>query len=93
MPIKIVDLFSGPGGLAEGFAFLDEGKAFSIAVSAEMEASAHNTLTLRAFFRLSRNASDSKAISAYYEFYWWPALPSVFSCMSSTQQRKVMIRC
>jgi DNA (cytosine-5)-methyltransferase 1 len=68
MPIKIVDLFSGPGGLAEGFASLNEGKAFSIAVSAEMEASAHNTLTLRAFFRLSRIAGDLKAISAYYEF-------------------------
>jgi DNA (cytosine-5)-methyltransferase 1 len=68
MGTKIVDLFSGPGGLGEGFAALDNGKAFSIAVSAEMETSAHNTLTLRAFFRLAASRGDRSAKSAYYNF-------------------------
>ena len=49
----IIDLFAGPGGLGEGFASLDEaGHApFRIGMSVEKEASAHRTLTLRAFLR------------------------------------------
>jgi DNA (cytosine-5)-methyltransferase 1 len=68
MKTKIVDLFSGPGGLGEGFAAVDNGKAFSISVSAEMETSAHKTLTLRAFFRLAASTGDRKAKAAYYDF-------------------------
>jgi len=52
--IKIIDLFSGPGGLGEGFsAFKDEegNHPFSIVASVEAEGSAHKTLQLRAFFR------------------------------------------
>ncbi|MCW1918034.1 DNA cytosine methyltransferase [Rhodobacter sp. KR11] len=52
--IAIVDLFSGPGGLGEGFASVkrkDGSRAFRIAVSIEKEASAHRTLRLRAFLR------------------------------------------
>jgi len=48
--IPIVDLFAGPGGLGEGFSSLDNGSAFKILISAEKETSAHQTLTLRAFF-------------------------------------------
>lgn len=66
MPIKIVDLFAGPGGLGEGFSALSKGKTFQILISAEMESSAHETLRLRSFFRLIRN--DSKAIANYYAF-------------------------
>ncbi|WP_197717566.1 DNA cytosine methyltransferase [Pannonibacter phragmitetus] len=49
----IVDLFAGPGGLGEGFAsFVEDGHApFRIGISVEKEASAHRTLTLRAFLR------------------------------------------
>lgn len=49
----IVDLFAGPGGLGEGFASLaKDGRAlFRIGISVEKEASAHRTLTLRAFLR------------------------------------------
>lgn len=49
----VVDLFAGPGGLGEGFAsFRKDGHApFRIGISVEKEASAHNTLTLRAFLR------------------------------------------
>lgn len=52
----IVDLFAGPGGLGEGFASLvEDGHApFRIGISVEKEASAHWTLTLRAFLRQYR---------------------------------------
>src|SRR3546814_14468209 len=51
---KTVDLFAGPGGLAEGFSSLRnaEGKRiFDIALSVEKEPSAFATLRLRAFTR------------------------------------------
>lgn len=54
MPIKIIDVFSGPGGLSEGFtSFKDDNDThpFKIAVSIEKDASAHRTLKLRSFFR------------------------------------------
>ncbi len=66
MHFSVIDLFAGPGGLGEGFASLAGGSAFKIAVSAEMENSAHQTLQLRAFYRHIR--SDAKALSAYYDF-------------------------
>jgi DNA (cytosine-5)-methyltransferase 1 len=52
----IVDLFAGPGGLGEGFAsVVEDGHApFRIGISVEKEASAHRTLTLRAFLRQYR---------------------------------------
>lgn len=51
--ISVIDLFSGPGGLGEGFSsYEDNGKnPFKIAISIEKEESAHATLTLRAFYR------------------------------------------
>ena len=50
----VIDLFAGPGGLAEGFCASrdDNGKRrFRIALSVEKEVSAHRTLQLRAFLR------------------------------------------
>ncbi len=50
----IVDLFAGPGGLAEGFSSIrnkDGSRPFEIALSVEKEASAFETLRLRSFFR------------------------------------------
>jgi DNA (cytosine-5)-methyltransferase 1 len=52
--IKIVDLFSGPGGLSEGFATCkapDGNRAYSIKISVEKDQAAHRTLRLRAFLR------------------------------------------
>ncbi len=49
--VPIVDLFAGPGGLGEGFSALDNGNLFRIAISIEMEKTAHETLRLRSFFR------------------------------------------
>lgn len=66
MTFKLIDLFAGPGGLGEGFASLNKGETFEIAISAEMESSAHKTLTMRSFFRHAKK--DSKALAAYYKF-------------------------
>jgi len=66
-PIKIIDLFSGPGGLGEGFSALKnaEGKSpFKIAISIEKEISAHRTLKFRAFFRQFGNDVPKE----YYDF-------------------------
>lgn len=66
MTYRIIDLFAGPGGLGEGFASYKGGGVFQIALSAEMEASAHQTLTLRSFFRHIQG--DQAALKAYYNF-------------------------
>ena len=52
--VPVVDLFSGPGGLAEGFAALQDPlghPCFSVALSIEMEPTACRTLLLRGFLR------------------------------------------
>ena len=69
--IPIVDLFAGPGGLGEGFsAFSSEGseaaRVFRIAVSVEMDPTAHATLRLRAFFRQFENPEDVP--QKYYDY-------------------------
>jgi DNA (cytosine-5)-methyltransferase 1 len=53
-PIQVVDLFSGPGGLGEGFSSCrtrDGSRAYEIAVSIEKDNAAHKTLRLRGFLR------------------------------------------
>lgn len=67
-PIPIIDLFAGPGGLGEGFSALRDNSGqpkFRIALSIEMEASAHRTLQLRAFYR---QFPDGEAPQDYYDF-------------------------
>ena len=66
-PIKVIDLFAGPGGLGEGFASVgpDNAPTFKISVSVEKEASAHKTLTLRAF---SREFSNRIPPKEYYQY-------------------------
>jgi len=63
---KTVDLFAGPGGLAEGFSSLrDESgdRIFDIALSVEKEASAFATLRLRSFVR-----QFDEVPQAYYDY-------------------------
>jgi DNA (cytosine-5)-methyltransferase 1 len=65
---RVVDLFAGPGGLAEGFSSVLDGegkRVFEIALSVEKEASAHRTLTLRAF---TRQFPPNQLPEAYYAF-------------------------
>ncbi|WEF23240.1 DNA cytosine methyltransferase [Paracoccus sp. S3-43] len=66
----IVDLFAGPGGLGEGFASLDIGghAPFRIGISVEKEASAHRTLTLRAFLR-AHQARHGALPKAFIDFH------------------------
>lgn len=51
--IPVIDLFAGPGGLAEGFSSIIEEKqrVFDIKLSIEKEENAHKTLELRSFCR------------------------------------------
>lgn len=50
----VVDLFAGPGGLAEGFSAVSDPNGhhpFKVVLSVEKEKSAHSTLLLRTFLR------------------------------------------
>jgi DNA (cytosine-5)-methyltransferase 1 len=63
----IVDLFAGPGGLAEGFSTIrdkDGSRPFQIALSVEKEDSAFETLRFRSFFRQFNGAPPAQ----YYSF-------------------------
>ncbi len=67
-PVPIIDIFAGPGGLGEGFSALTDSKNrnyFKIALSVEKEFYAHQTLTLRSFFR---QFERGKAPDDYYDF-------------------------
>lgn len=88
MPIPIIDLFAGPGGLGEGFASLKGhgGKPFfEIGLSIEKDPVAHRTLTLRAVFRRLRGTKDVKHYYSYIRgeidettFRKIPAIASAF---------------
>ena len=65
--VPVVDLFSGPGGLAEGFAAFRSPKGrrrFHVALSVEKNRDAHRTLRLRAFLR----GFGTRFPSEYYDF-------------------------
>lgn len=67
MSIPVVDIFAGPGGLGEGFSsiFNENGdRAFKTVLSIEMEQFAHETLTLRSFYRQFKHG---KAPVEYYQ--------------------------
>lgn len=67
MPLPIIDLFAGPGGLGEGFSALRRGghPAFKIKLSIEKDPIAHRTLQLRAFYRQFR---DGNVPDEYYAY-------------------------
>lgn len=69
MEIPIIDIFAGPGGLGEGFsAFLSpisNQRVFKIALSIEKDFFAHQTLTLRSFYR---QFPEKELPDDYYEF-------------------------
>ena len=54
MPVKVVDIFAGPGGLSEGFESVRDRRnrpAFSVELSIEKDRTAVETLRLRKFYR------------------------------------------
>lgn len=67
--IPVVDIFAGAGGLGDGFEAYGRSKGsfgpFSIALSAEMDASAVATLRTRAFFR---SFAEGAAPRSYYDY-------------------------
>lgn len=68
MPISLIDLFAGPGGLNEGFSHIRDprgGRAFKTALSVECERTAHRTLELRAFYR---ELEDTGETGNYYRY-------------------------
>jgi len=68
MPIPVIDLFAGPGGLGEGFSSIlrtASERVFKIKLSVEMDAHAHRTLELRAFLR---EFAPGKAPDGYYDY-------------------------
>jgi DNA (cytosine-5)-methyltransferase 1 len=68
IPIPIIDIFAGPGGLGEGFSALkskDGRPFFKIKLSIEKDEFAHRTLELRAFFR---QFSSGQIPVDYYEY-------------------------
>jgi len=75
--IYVVDIFAGPGGLSEGFANFEtriRGSSqcpFKVAVSAEMDPAAHQTLLLRAFFRQFKSKPIPRE---YYDFLANPSI-------------------
>ena len=62
IPVPVIDLFAGPGGLGEGFSSLS-GRKFKIALSIENDPGAHRTLRLRAFYR----QFNGKVPEEYYD--------------------------
>ena len=68
IPIPIIDLFAGPGGLGEGFSSITDengNRVFRIKLSIEKDEDAHRTLQLRSFFR---QFPIGKAPEEYYDF-------------------------
>ena len=63
--IPVIDLFAGPGGLGEGFSACTVGRRrpFQLGLSIEKDPVAHQTLTLRAFYR---QFSVGRVPDAYY---------------------------
>jgi DNA (cytosine-5)-methyltransferase 1 len=68
IPIPVIDLFAGPGGLGEGFSSLRDEKGrpiFRIRLSVEKDPFAHKTLELRSFFR---QFPDKEVPEEYYSY-------------------------
>jgi DNA (cytosine-5)-methyltransferase 1 len=65
--IAVIDLFAGPGGLAEGFSSVagETNRAFDIRLSIEKDPAARRTLKLRAFLR---QFNLGEFPDEYYEF-------------------------
>jgi DNA (cytosine-5)-methyltransferase 1 len=65
--VPVVDLFAGPGGLGEGFSSFRQDKreaCFKVRLSIEKDFWAHQTLTLRAFYR---QFAPGRAPGIYYD--------------------------
>lgn len=77
--VPVIDLFAGPGGLGEGFSALrvsDDRQPFKIQLSIEKDATAHETLRLRSFYR---QFAPSAVPAKYYDVLRGQlSIPSLF---------------
>lgn len=102
----IVDLFAGPGGLAEGFSgYRDEASQspFCINLSVEKEVSAHRTLRFRAFYRqfgsnvpedyydLFRGKLDVNELARLYPQQWLAAEEEALNLELGTDSAREII--
>ena len=102
MPIKVIDLFAGPGGLGEGFSSLQkDGKpTFKLAISIEKEASAHRTLELRALYRQFQKKDVPEGYFRFLrgelsknpedELYRLPEIQEALECARSEVQKLIL---
>jgi len=68
LPIPVIDIFAGPGGLGEGFASFrdnDDRSPFKVCLSIEKDPAVYTTLLLRSFFRQFNRGSIP---DDYYEY-------------------------
>jgi DNA (cytosine-5)-methyltransferase 1 len=69
IPIPVIDIFAGPGGLSEGFSRFPVGTSddprFEVKLSIEKDHHALNTLRLRSFVRHCRSKKGSRAYKRY----------------------------
>lgn len=68
LPIPVIDLFAGAGGLGEGFSAVnntDGSPTFRLALSMEKDSAAHKTLMLRSVFHQLRVVGTTDAYYAY----------------------------
>ena len=78
--VPVIDLFSGPGGLAEGFSPCNipkDSRRYKIVLSVEKEQYAYDTLLLRAFLRQFDNGLPPE----YYQFLNDPTPEPDWQCL------------
>lgn len=106
--VQVVDLFSGPGGLAEGFAAsprADGHCSFNIALSIEVNDAAHRTLRLRNFLRkfplafpteyykfLNGDLTEEPDWSKLYEQEWKEACSDTLCLKLGTVEAATVVR-
>ena len=106
--VPVVDLFSGPGGLAEGFASVKGSRGdprFRVVLSVEMDPTAHRTLLLRGFLRkfpsglpdeyydfLNANGSPEPDWESLYPRQWQEACDETRRLTLGTSDSKIFVR-
>ena len=107
-PVPLIDLFSGPGGLAEGFTSIGDhadASRFRVALSIEMDPAAYLTLRLRAFLRnfrsdlppeyydyLNGKQSEDPDWSVLYPEYWTKACDETRCLQLGTAEAELVLR-
>ncbi|MCX4191017.1 DNA cytosine methyltransferase [Methylophaga sp. OBS1] len=83
--ITVIDLFAGPGGLGEGFSNCRPNSPFQIAMSVEYEKNAHDTLTLRSFYR--------KLTKQERELFYYPYITSSDEDTKKARKEEMIQKC